>query len=96
MSDTELSEDLNSDFTSESDTESDFEIPSFNNLKPYDFEPICEPRQFESCSEVSTTESSRIGNTSWCFCGKCRAMETEEESYCCLDTNEVPEHYFEG
>ena len=38
----------------------------------------------------------RKGNTDWCLCGKCKAMETERESLCCLDTNEIPDDYFEG
>ena len=29
-------------------------------------------------------------------CGLCQPMESKAESLCCLDTNEVPDDYFEG
>jgi len=76
-----------------SDSEVDEEIPALSTLQPYEFEPTCEPRSSEDLIEKV---SSRVGNTGWCLCGECRPMETEEESYCCMDTNEVPEKYFEG
>ena len=73
-------------------------------LQPYDLEPEI------ASSDVSTTTSdentsssnseiadySRIGNTSWCSCGKCFPMSTYTESLCCRDTNEVADEYFEG
>lgn len=88
-----------------SSCESDESIPDLQKLQPYDLEP-----EFSS-SELSTTssndeqvsgsdsdsnEESRIGNTNWCLCGKCLPMCTYTESFCCLDTNEVPDEYFEG
>ena len=78
-------------------TDSDDEIPNFANLKPYDFEPTCEPRY--EVSKDNNKENNKIyraGNTDWCLCGKCKVMATEEESCCCMETNEVPEKYFEG
>ena len=39
---------------------------------------------------------SRKGNTNWCACGHCRAKETEIESFCCRDTNQPLDNYFEG
>ena len=53
-------------------------------------------------SEVSSAYSSdtdepeeleRIGNINWC---NCFAMETNTESLCCHDKNEVPDVLFEG
>ena len=79
-------------------------IPDIHKLQPYDLEPEI------ASSDVSTTTSdentsssdseiadySRIGNTSWCSCGKCFPMTTYTESLCCRDTNEVADEYFEG
>ncbi|XP_066922307.1 P2X purinoceptor 7-like [Clytia hemisphaerica] len=73
-------------------------LPDLNSLKPYDFEPeipsVSEEEEIDQPSENKS--KSRIGNTDWCECGECRPMDTETESLCCLDTNEVPEEYFEG
>ena len=33
--------------------------------------------------------------TEWCLCRKCQPIESETESSCFLDTNEVPDDYFE-
>ena len=73
-------------------------------LKPFDFEPVCSPRKDEIVTSsdeekhknTSSGEKLRKGNTNWCLCGKCKAMDTEAESFCCRDTNEVPDDYFEG
>ena len=43
-----------------------------------------------SVDEQKKEQSSQIGNTSWCQCGKCDAIETEGESLCCQVTNEIP------
>ena len=78
-------------------SESEDSLPDISRLKPYDFEP-----EIPYAEEEQTPESeqsiltSRIGNTHWCLCGECKPMETEAESLCCLDTNEVPDEYFEG
>ena len=42
----------------------------------------------------TTSLPSRANNKDWCKCGRCRPMETEEESKCCRDNGEVPESYF--
>ena len=56
-------------------------------------------------SKVSSASSSdmdepeeleRIGNTNWCKCGHCFAMETNTESLYCRDTNEAPDVLFES
>ena len=85
----------------------DNELTNLNEcLKPYNYEPSHQPRKdFISNSENdedsdvssdSNQEHSRKGNTDWCACGYCRAMETEIESFCCRDTNKAPDNYFEG
>ena len=84
-----------------SDNES---LPDLQKLKPYDLEPKmlssdCSSTSSEeenSSSDSETFENSRIGNTDWCLCEKCLPMSTYTESICCLDTNEVPDAYFEG
>lgn len=95
----EYSINLSSEASSPVESESDeYEPTDLANLKGYDFEPVCEPRPVSPSSgeESGLDEKSRIGNTDWCKCGKCRPMETETESLCCQDTNEVPEEFFEG
>ena len=78
-------------------SESENSLPDISSLKPYDFEP-----EIPYAEEEQTPESeqsilaSRIGNIHWCLCGECKPMETEAESLCCLDTNEVPDEHFEG
>ena len=89
---------------SESSSDGD-SLPDANLLKPFDFEPACPLRHDISMSSSSSSVSSdeynrenisRAGKTDWCLCGKCRAMETDIESLCCCETNEVPDDYFEG
>ena len=90
---------------SELSYDDDDELTNLNeHLKLYNYEPSCQPRKdFVSNSENdedydvssdSNQEHSRKGNTNWCACGHCRAMDTE--SFCCRDTNEAPDNYFEG
>ena len=83
--------------TSESDDESK-SLPDIGSLKPYDFEPVIPYIEDEDgiVENQNTMLSPRIGNISWCTCGECKPMESEKESFCCLDTNEVPDEYFEG
>ena len=50
---------------------------------------------FSDFSSDNNKELSRKGNTNWCACGHCQAMETEIENFCCRDTNEAPDNYFE-
>ena len=64
----------------------------------YEFEPIPKKPKydFHSCEETINfpQTQSRQGNTTWCKCGNCRVMESEEESVCCHD--DVPEDYLQG
>ena len=95
----DLSSESSSDTSSYAE-ESEEEQPTIATLRPYEFEPvekITGPISPSSSSgESEEEENSRIGNTEWCLCEKCEAMETYTESLCCQDTNEVPEDYFEG
>lgn len=79
---------------------SDESLHDLTKLKPYDLEPIYSDVASSSSDservDSEEEEQSRIGNTSWCECGNCRAMKTYTESYCCRDTNEIPDEYFEG
>ena len=79
-------------------SDSEDSLPDIGSLKPYDFEPEIPYAEEEQKYErkQSILSLSRIGNTHWCTCGECKPMETEAESLCCLDTNEVPNEYFEG
>ena len=78
----------------------DDSFPELSFLKPYDFEPLVDLDENENdLSNPKANEQgepSRIGNTNWCKCGNCKPMDSEAESLCCLDTNEVPDEYFEG
>ena len=88
--------DSSSSDSEDSETES---IPDIASLKPYDHEPVREiidPVSSSDENDSEVEEVSRIGNTNWCQCGKCQPMQTYTESYCCQDTNEVPEDYFAG
>ena len=76
-------DDLSSSSTSEDET---FDVNP-GDLQPYAFEPL--PRISDAQIGDGDTEHAaptRKGNTNWCSCGKCRAMDTEEESLCCRKT----------
>ena len=93
----ELSDSVDLADSSESDqSESDESIPDLCLLKPYDFESLV--KKIPNNTDLQTTEatSKSIGNTNWCHCALCQPMESEAKSLCCLDTNEVPDDYFEG
>lgn len=101
----EYSLDLSSSFSNEeqassdasaSNNESEDSVVDLDSLKPYEFEPTIEYHSSSSGNEEEEKEHYRAGNMDWCMCGKCKAMENETESLCCLDTNEVPDNYFEG
>ena len=104
---TDLSSDADWGTGSELSYDDDDELTNLNeHLKPYNYEPSCQPRKdFISNSENdedsdvssdSNQEHSRKENTNWCACGHCRAMETEIESFCCRDISEATDNYFEG
>ena len=103
----DLSSDTDLSTGSELSYDDDDELTNLNeHLKPYNYEPSCQPRKdFISNSENdedsdvssdSNQEHSRKGYTNWCACGHCRAMETEIENFCCRDTNKALDNYFEG
>ena len=52
------------------DTDSDQSFPDLTNLKAFDFEPTCAPREIQSSDEESENEvdKNRIGNVTWCRC----------------------------
>ena len=87
---------MNDNSSSESDDET-FNLET-NELQPYAFEPLLDTEKQPTITENEMDRESqrRIGNTAWCNCGSCKAMESEEESKCCKDSDETPEHYFGG
>ena len=88
------------DHSSSSDSEEDIYSPHHpNNLRPYDFEPeavVSGDNVALRENEGALSYESRIGNINWCVCGNCQRMETEEESRCCREVDEVPEEFFSG
>ena len=79
----------------------DESLPEFSNMQPYMYKPcISKASMKNTCpgkkSLDSEEDSSRLGNTLWCFCGKCRQIAIHAESVCCLDKNEIPESNLEG
>lgn len=111
-SESDLETSSKSDKSEESDVDSSLSDESISDesmpdgLRPFDFEPVCSAQEL-SCSEDEVSEREnddtnkneqkpRKGNIDWCLCGGCKAMETEIESLCCLDTNEIMDEYFDG
>ena len=72
---------------------------SFNNLKPYEFEPSDEYTS-DSSSEFIESKSSehenRVGNTSWCSCEKCCIETREVDCLCCKEVPAISEKQFEN
>ena len=96
----------NSSGCSTSESESDEEIfdvsnlcKDFKKLKPYDYEPLASSSD-ESDSELESDfqvpDDSRKGKKSWCKWTQYKAMQTERESWCCQEPNEIAENLFEG
>ena len=84
--------------SSDGSEEETFEL-NVSDLRPCDFEPVpshpvSQPDSNDCAQAISS--QTRKGNTHWCKCGKCRSMETEDESKCCKDDGKVPECYFNG
>ena len=89
--------------SSESDESGNESLPDLHKLKPYNLEPRISSSDLSSSSNENSSysysepaEESSIGNVDWCLCGKCLPMTSYTENICCLDTNEVPDEYFEG
>ena len=91
----------------DSDTESDSSdienLLSCNNpskLVPYSFEPIASSNDEDSDSggnaQQQSSSNTGTGNTEWCKCTNCRQMETDAESFCCAEADEIHEEIFEG
>ena len=79
---------------SECESECEIDGNMVNNITPYNFEPKPITRSRNAEEKETTSLPSRANNKDWCKCGRCRPMETEEESKCCRDNGEVPESYF--
>lgn len=86
----------NEDTSSTSESEEEMQPQHYTtNLRPYDFEPVPSNHSPQRRDNNNMLPSqTRKGHTSWCICGKCKSMETEEESKCCREADEVPEEYF--
>ena len=59
--------------------------------------PVFQKSPKENCPGKESSDSedtSRIGNTLWCSCGKSKPMATHAESVCCLDKYEIRGSYF--
>lgn len=86
--------------SSESDFifDEDFSLCNDNSkLQPYSFEPLASSSENEEEeSAFPNDEIKRVGNLDWCLCKCCKQMESEHESLCCQETNEISEILFEG
>ena len=87
---------MNDNSSSESDDET-LNLET-NELQPYAFEPLLDTEKQPTITEneMDCESQQQIGNTAWCNCGSCKAMESEEESKCCKGSDEIPEHYYGG
>ena len=75
---------------------------NFVKLKPYDFEPTVSDNEntdgevSSSAMQTKEAEKERKGNLDWCLCGKCKAMSTNAESWCCHEKNELSDEILNG
>ncbi|XP_057308898.1 P2X purinoceptor 7-like [Hydractinia symbiolongicarpus] len=84
-----------------SESDNSLHEKDFTKLQPYEFELLVSDEEEVSNGvendEVSFTDAEpRTGNANWCECGNCRAMETDTESVCCVESNEIPDEFFQG
>lgn len=88
-----------------SDLSFDEEVSLCNDLSkltPYSFEPLASSSSSEDENEnisavvVKEKSETRSRNTKWCQCNHCKPMESENESICCHEMNEISEENFEG
>ena len=60
---------------------------------PDSFEPLASSNDEDSDSEgnvqLQLSSNSRIGNTEWCKCNNCWQMETDAQSFCCAEADEI-------
>ena len=94
------SEDKNNE-TEESETSDDEYFSDFAKLQLLMSEPSVPNNSMkENCpwKELPDLEedTSKIGNTLWCSCGKCKPLATHTKSICCLYKYEICESYFKG
>ena len=80
-------------------------LNNFSNLvkiKPCDFEPTVSDNEntdgevSSSAMQTKEAEKERKGNLDWCLCGKCKAMSTNAESWCCHEKNELSDEILNG
>ena len=96
-------DECSNNYSSSSDSENNLSVPDISSLQPFNFEPELSKEEQELLPETSDSdcstknEESRIGNINWCSCGgHCKPMQTYTGSFCCRDTNEIPDELFEG
>ena len=68
-------------------------------MKPYDYEPLVSSSDESDSkleSDCQVPDDSRKWKKSWCKWTQCKAMQTERESWCCQEANEIAENLFEG
>ena len=74
----------------------------FSKITPFNIEPLESSSMNISLlkKELKILDSSsnkRLNNLNWCICnGGCGIMETELESICCQELNEITEEKIEG
>ena len=75
---------------------------NFAKLKPCNFEPTVSDNEntdgevSSSAMQTKEAEKERKGNLDWCLCGKCKAMSTNAESWCCHEKNELSDEILNG
>ena len=67
--------------TEECETSDDQYLSDFTRLQPYVYEPSVSKESVKK-KTAGKRNTSRIGNTFWCFCGKCKPVATHSESIC--------------
>ena len=98
-----MSKVIDSDTDSESNRSDIENLLSCNDpskLVPYSFETLASSNDEASDSDGNAQQQSssnnRIGNTGWCKRNNCRQMETDAESFCCAEADEIHKDMFEG
>ena len=74
--------------TEESETSDDEYFSNFTKLQPYMYETWVSKEYVKENCPVSSDlkeDTSRIGNTLWCSCGKYKPMATHAKSICYWD-----------
>ena len=83
-----------------SDIESLLSCTNASKLVLYLFQPFASSNDEDSDSEGNAqrqwSSNSQIGNTEWCKCNNCWHTETDAESSCCAEGDEIHKEMFEG